>query len=457
MKLYNSLTRKKEVFQPRPKERVNIFVCGPTVYDYSHLGHARTYTFYDSLVKFLRQKLNWNIFYLQNITDIDDKIIEKAKRENKNWSDISREFEEAYFSDMKKLRVTSVDLYARASEHIDEIVSQVKRLLEKKNAYKIEGDGYYFDISTLSDYGKLSGRSVEKAEDSVSRIDESVNKKNKGDFTLWKFSKKDEPGWETELGFGRPGWHIEDTAIAEKYIGLVYQVHGGGIELKFPHHEAEIAQMESLSGIKPAVKIWIHAGLLNIDGEKMSKSKNNLVKIKDSIDKEGIRVLKMFLSSSHYRSPLDYSDKNITQARSRIEKIDNFQRRLKKVEEEATEFPLDEFIEDFWNNLKDDFNTPKAFSCLFGLITEVNKSLDNHTLSKVDAQRLLDFLNQIDSIFNILSKEDDVPEEIVKIAQERERARKKGDFSKSDNLRQKIKEEGYSVEDTEKGPRIYKS
>ena len=236
LRVYNTLTRKKEIFRPKKGKRVNMFVCGPTVYDYTHLGHARTYIAFDMIVKYLRQK-GYDVFYLQNITDIDDKIINRAKEEEISWKELARKFEKEYKKDIKALGINSVSKYARATEHIKEIISQVERLLKKGYAYQIE-DGIYYDISKFKNYGKLSGRTVLQAEDAVSRIDESKKKRNKGDFCLWKFwSGKDyEPKWKSPWGYGRPGWHIEDTAITEKYFGFQYDIHGGARDSHLPQY-----------------------------------------------------------------------------------------------------------------------------------------------------------------------------------------------------------------------------
>ena len=456
MQLYNSLTRKKEPSNPKPDERVNLFVCGPTVYDHSHLGHARTFLIYDAFVKFARSHFGWNFFYVQNITDIDDKIINRSREENTTPSELASRFTEEYYRDVRELGITAVDVYAPATDYIPEIVSQVERLIKKGFAYKVENDGYYFDISKFSSYGKLSGRTAEQAEDAVSRIDESVKKRNRADFALWKFSGPDEPGWETSLSFGRPGWHIEDTAITEKHFGFTYHLHGGALELIFPHHEAEIAQMESLSGISPMVKLWMHAGVLTINGQKMSKSLGNSITIRDFLKNDSPEALRMLVFSAHYRSPLDYTDSALAEANARLERIKEFWRKLQEVINTASPFPSKDFVNGFWKALEDDFNTPKAFATLFDLITETNRFLDSHTLSKNDAQTLLDFFKDVNDIFGIIPIETPVPEDIRTLAEKREQARSDGDFQEADRLRELIIKSGYQIDDTNGGPRIYK-
>ncbi|MEK7138029.1 MAG: class I tRNA ligase family protein, partial [Patescibacteria group bacterium] len=264
---------------PKPKGKpLRMFVCGPTVYDNPHIGNARTAVFFDAFVKYLRST-GIKVFHLVNVTDIDDKIIAKAKAEKTTFSKIADEYWNVYKKNMEGLVVTSTTKFAMATKYIPQIQKQVQTLLKKGFAYEIEKDGIYFDVSKFSDYGKLSRRTAEQAEDGVSRIDQSIKKRNKADFALWKFSFDDEPGWKSEWGRGRPGWHIEDTAITEYFFGSQYDIHGGGLDLKFPHHEAELAQQEAASGKKPFVKIWMHAGLLTLEGQKMSKSLGNFMTI----------------------------------------------------------------------------------------------------------------------------------------------------------------------------------
>ncbi|MDP2864466.1 MAG: cysteine--tRNA ligase, partial [bacterium] len=366
LKLYNTLSRKKEVFRPRRSKEVNLFVCGPTVYDFSHIGHARTYIVFDVITKYLREK-GFDVFYLQNITDIDDKIIKRAKEKKNSPQKLARDFEKEYLKDMKSLKIDSVTKYARATEHIKEIQSQVKRLLEKGFAYQIE-DGIYYDISKFKDYGKLSRRTVLQAEDGVSRIDTAEEKRNKGDFCLWKFSKPGEPKWPSPWQNGRPGWHIEDTAIAEKYFGFQYDIHGGAKDLIFPHHEAEISQMEAISKRKPMVKYWIHSGFLTVNGQKMAKSLGNFITIREFLKKNSPRVLRFFVIKTLYHSPIDYREGAILQAKRELEKIDEFIEKLnmiKSQKENKKRFAKSLVLrteKEFRKAMDDDFNTPKALA-----------------------------------------------------------------------------------------------
>jgi len=458
MRLYNSLTRKVEEFSPGPKQnRVNLFVCGPTVYDYSHIGHARTYLVYDALVKFMRGRLGWDVTYLQNITDLEDKIIRRAAEQKKDPLELAKELTQAHYDDMEALHIDAVDSYAPAINFIPEIISQVERLMTKKHAYIIPADGVYFDVGTFPSYGKLSGRTAQMAEDSVSRIDESVAKKHKADFCLWKFSKENEPSWPASFGEGRPGWHIEDTAIAEKYFGFTYDIHGGGLDLIFPHHEAEIAQMESLSGV-PMVKMWTHIGMLTINGEKMAKSTGNFITIRNFLETSSPEVLRMFVFSGHYRSPLDYTQRNIAEASARQKRLQELYNKLGAVSDESSPFPVSDFIRDFWKALKDDFNTPKALSILFELVGEANKCIDAHKLSYTDAQLIRSELLAINAIFGIFETETELPQpHIEKLVTEREAARTSGNFAEADRLRTRIEKEGYIVQDTPNGPRLRKT
>ncbi len=462
LKLYNTLSKKKEVFRPRKGKRVNFFVCGPTVYDFSHIGHARTYIIFDVIVKCLREK-GYNVFYLQNITDIDDKIIKRAKEKLTTPHKLARDFEKEYLKDMRSLKVNSVTKYARATEHIKEIISQVKRLSKKDYAYRIE-DGIYYNIRKFRDYGKLSKRTVLQAEDAVSRIDESKGKRNRGDFCLWKFSELNEPSWKSPWGLGRPGWHIEDTAIAEKYFGFQYNIHGGARDLIFPHHEAEIAQMEALSGKKPFVKYWLHSGFLTVRGQKMAKSLGNFVTIRDFITKKSPRILRLLIIKSHYRSPIDYNEKIVKQTEKELEKIDEFVDKLKNLRnkkriKEVNLFSTSAYASVFEEAMKDDFNTPNAIALLFELINKSNSLLDKNQLGKKEAKEILDFLKKIDRIFNVifeLKSKTKIPEKIFSLVKERENFRKIGQWKKADELRKKIKELGYWVEDTKEGSKIKK-
>jgi cysteinyl-tRNA synthetase len=463
LKLYNTLTRKKEKLEPIEGKKINLFVCGPTVYDSPHIGHVRTYIAFDMITKYLRNS-GYEVFYLQNITDIDDKIINRAKENGVSTEDLSAKFEKEYVSEMKELKIDAVSKYAKATDFISEIISQVERLIEKGFAYQI-ADGVYYDISKFKDYGKLSGRTVLQAEDGVSRIDEGIDKKNKGDFCLWKISKPGEPEWNSPWGKGRPGWHIEDTAITEKIFGPQYDIHGGARDLIFPHHEAEIAQIEAISGKKPFVKYWMHTGFLTINGQKMSKSLKNFITVRDFILQNNPRVLRMLILKNHYRSPIDYSEKEIIEIKKQLERIDEFTERLNhvnenqnKTEKSATNL-LKKTKKDFGKAMQDDFNTPGAFGTIFTMINKGNALIDKGKMDYGTAQKVLEFFNETNKFFEVILPDkikESIPKEILELSQEREQCRKQNLWKKSDELRQKIKELGYQVEDTKDGPKIKK-
>jgi len=439
---YNTLTRKKEKFQPFKNKTVNLFVCGPTVYDRPHLGHARTYIVFDFIVKYLRSQ-GYKINYLQNITDIDDKIIKRAKEENITPKELAKKFEKIYKNDMKKIYVNSVIKYARATDYISEIINQIERLIKKGIAYEIKNDGIYFDISKFKDYGKLSKRTTEQAEDSTSRIDESINKRNKGDFCLWKLSKPDEPFWPSPWGNGRPGWHIEDTAITEKEFGPQYDIHGGAIDLIFPHHEAEISQMESISGKKPMVKYWLHTGFLTINGKKMSKSLGNFITL-ENINPE---FLRLFIFSNHYQKPIDYNETTIKQAKIiqtniikfilnckySIQKFKNsnhiINNKIKKI--------IDNAKSKFYKALNDNFNTPKALAQIFILINKLD--FYKKDINSKNLKYCLKFLTEINKIFQIFP-EIKTNKEIKKLINQLEKYRKEKKYEKSDKLREQLKQ-----------------
>ncbi len=462
---------------PESGAKIRMFVCGPTVYDYIHIGNARTFVVFDVIAKYLRYR-GYDLNYIQNITDIDDRIIKRAQETGQLWKELSEKFEKIFLDNIKSLKVDSVDKYPRATDHIPEIIKQVKTLIEKGNAYLIENDGYYFDLKTFPEYGKLSGRTAEMAEDAVSRIDESSGKRNRGDFCLWKFSKEGEPSWESELGTGRPGWHIEDTAITEKYLGPQYEIHGGGQDLIFPHHEAEIAQQESASGLKPFVKYWLHVGFLVNKGGKMSKSTGNFLTVEEALKKYTPEALRFYFLSAHYRSPLDYSENNLKQAEAAVERLGEFIRKMRnmKKEDEITEkhkensidtlfgssvnitYGVKKYLEESMDN---DFNTPTALSSIFSFLTKINTTFSPDSggagISKKASLQIIQFLEEINGVFGVIPTEiEPLPPEVQKLVNEREMARKEKNFTRSDELREQIKNLGYEVEDTIYGPLIKK-
>jgi len=449
LKVYNTLARKKEIFKPLRDKKVNLFVCGVTPYDYAHIGHAKTYVQFDIIVKYLRYK-GYKVTYLQNVTDLDDKIIQRAAEKKVKPVDLARNFEKEYHEDMKSLGVDSVDIYARATDNIKEIINQIETLMKKECAYVIEDDGVYFNLGKFPEYGKLSGRKTEEAEDAVTRIDDSGKKKNKGDFCLWKKSKENEPSWKDPwFNGGRPGWHIEDTAIAEKVFGPKYDMHGGARDLIFPHHEAEIALMESASGKKPFVKYWLHTGFLNVKGQKMAKSLGNFITVRDALKKYDSNVLRLFYLSAHYRSPIDFSEELLEQAKNSLERLNDFARKVKDSKEKDDQELIDSTKKEFLKHMDDDFDTPKALAVIFDFVKEVNK--------KGGGKKSYELMTEIDKIFNVLeTKEEKIPSDIKKLIEEREKARKEKNYEKADKIREEIRSKGYSIEDTGEGIRIKK-
>ena len=462
MEITNTLTKQKEEFTPRAGKTVKMFVCGPTVYDYIHIGNARTFLFFDVVAKYLRHR-GYQVEYIQNITDLDDKIIERAKRKTDPTADIAasvlalaKEYTELFREDVLALGITAVDKYAAATDHIKEVVAQVRRLIDKGNAYQIEGDGWYFDLSTFSDYGKLSGRTTQMAEDAVSRIDDppagGPNKHNKGDFALWKFSKPGEPSWESELSRGRPGWHIEDTAITEKYFGPQYDLHGGGQDLIFPHHEAEIAQQESASGLKPFVKCWLHVGFVVNNKAKMAKSAGNFTILHELLAKYPREVLRFYLLSAHYRWSLDFSDDQLKSAEAAVQRIGEFIQRLKQTGAKENETDK-ELLASFEKEMDDDFNTPRALAVIFETIKKANVEIDTGNLSAEAASSLLGQLLAINEILGIVpSQGPAIPYKVKQLVIQREQFRQTKDFTQADQLRDRLSALGWRVDDTAYGP-----
>lgn len=467
MQIFDTLSQRKRRLRPKKDKVFNVFVCGPTVYELSHIGHARTYIAFDAFVKYLGA-VGYDVFYLQNITDIDDKIIARAKERNESPRSLARQFEREYFQDMKILGVDSVTKYARATDHISEIISQVERLLKKGYAYEIKGDGIYYDIKKFKQYGKLSHRTTEQAEDSTSRIDESVQKRNRGDFALWKFSNPsaggEEPKWKSPWGMGRPGWHIEDTAITENYFGSQYDIHGGARDLIFPHHEAEIAQIEAVSDRKPMANYWMHTGFLTVKGEKMSKSLGNYVTIRDFLVKSNSRTLRFLILKSHYRSPIDHSEGSLLQTERELDRIDEFVDRL-SVQKQAihSEVSAKKLLglskKEFSKALQDDFNTPLAVSVLFEYIRKANSLIDEEQLGKGVARDILTWLEEIDGFLGFIfwgRKKDATSREVKKLLQEREQLRNTKQWQQADEVRLQIERLGWQVDDTPKGPKLKK-
>ncbi|MBI3671817.1 cysteine--tRNA ligase [Candidatus Azambacteria bacterium] len=455
MKIYDTLTKKKKVFTPRNKKEATMFVCGITPYDSPHIGNLRTFLNHDLIANYLRYK-GYNLRYIQNITDIDDKIIKRAKEKNIGWKELGDIYFKELQNILKALDIKSVNKYAKATDYIKEIIKQVETLMKKGYAYEKNGT-VFFDVLKFKEYGKLSGQNLKKLQ-RAERTEEDKDKKHPYDFALWKAAKPGEPAWDSPFGKGRPGWHIEDTAITEHFFGTQYDIHGGGMDLIFPHHECEIAQQEATSGKKPFVKYWMHSGFVNVDGEKMSKSFGNFVTAKELLAKAAPETIRFMMLSVHYRSPIDYSDKLKDQAKSSLKTLSDFTQRLKtlKPQKIKNDKNIASIIKEFFENMDDDFNTPKAIASIFKITNHINAK---NEISADDKKAVIKLFKDFERIFkiNVLNKKnEETPEEILNLAQKREELRKNKEWQKADETRAEMERLGYKVEDSKEGPKISK-
>ena len=446
MKIFNTLSGKKEIFEPIEDNKIRMYVCGMTVYDDTHIGHARTFLSFDLIVRYLRS-IDYEVQYIRNITDVDDKIIARAEELNISPSELTKDCINSMQNDFKALGMISPDAEPRATENIDSIISLITKLIDKGHAYVGESD-VYFSTESFEEYGKLSKR---KLEDMLSgaRIDIDLDKKNPADFVLWK---KDTEGlkWDSPWGPGRPGWHIECSAMSMDALGETFDIHGGGSDLKFPHHENEIAQSECVTG-KEFAKVWMHTGSLRIDEQKMSKSLKNFITIKEALNDSSSEVLRFFLISSHYRSPLNYSDEGLKEAKNSLDRLYNS---LQDLSYETEEQIPSEYSEKFHDAMQDDFNSPSAISVLFEMVKQINILKKGDQLTHANA-----FASELISLSNILGILSEDPEEyftsginlsnqdIEKAIERRNKARKEKDFELSDKIRDDLLKEGIILED----------
>ena len=368
IKIYNSLTHKKEEFKPREAGKVGIYVCGITTYDYLHLGHARMLLAFDVVTRYLRAS-GFDVTYVRNITDIDDKIINRAKENGELFSDLTRRFIDAMHEDERALSVLPPDVEPRATSHIEEIVAMIERLLAKDMAYKVSNGDVYFSVMNFPDYGKLSKKKMDELLDGA-RIEVGELKKDPRDFVLWKSSPDDGVGWDSPWGYGRPGWHIECSAMSTCCLGDNFDIHGGGSDLLFPHHENEVAQSEAATG-KTFANVWMHNGPLRVDNEKMSKSLNNFFTVREILENYDAEVIRHLLIASHYRSPINYSEQSLRQSISVLERFYNALKDLDTAG--AKSLTNSRFEKAFYAAMDDDFNTPEAFSVLFEMVKEINR------------------------------------------------------------------------------------
>ena len=455
MKIYNTLTRKKEDFKPIQAGKALIYVCGPTVYNYIHIGNSRPMIVYDTLRRYLIY-IGYDVKFVSNFTDIDDKIINRAKEENVPFTDITKKYIDAYLEDSYGLNLfESHTIHPKATECINEMIEFVKVLEEKGIAYNVDGN-VYFDITKAKDYGKLSKKNIDDLR-AGARIDISDEKKNPLDFALWKKRKDEtEPAWESPWGMGRPGWHLECSVMAKKYLGDTIDIHAGGEDLQFPHHENEIAQSECCNG-KVFANYWMHNGMINIDNVKMSKSKGNFFTIKDIQKEYDLEVIRLWILSTHYRNPLNFSREVMEQTKNGLERMYNGKEhleRLLEICEEKEDEDISKLVElkkEFLDCMDDDLNTADAISKVYELIRYTN-TFDENTDLKV-VKGAVKLLSDFASVLGLLYKEEDdnLDEKVEKLIKEREEARKNKDFKRADEIRDALKEMNIELKDTRNG------
>ncbi|WP_455060700.1 cysteine--tRNA ligase [Parvimonas micra] len=455
MKIYNTLTRKKEDFKPIQAGKALIYVCGPTVYNYIHIGNSRPMIVYDTLRRYLLY-IGYDVKFVSNFTDIDDKIINRAKEENVSFTDITKKYIDAYLEDSYGLNLfESHTIHPKATECINEMIEFVKVLEEKGIAYNVDGN-VYFDITKAKDYGKLSKKNIDDLR-AGARIDISDEKKNPLDFALWKKRKDEtEPAWESPWGMGRPGWHLECSVMAKKYLGDTIDIHAGGEDLQFPHHENEIAQSECCNG-KVFANYWMHNGMINVDNEKMSKSKGNFFTIKDIQKEYDLEVIRLWILSTHYRNPLNFSREVMEQTKNGLERMYNGKEHLERLLEICEErkngdiSKLVELKKEFLDCMDDDLNTADAVSKVYELIRYTN-TFDENTNLKV-VKGAVKLLSDFASVLGLLYKEEDdnLDEKVEKLIEEREEARKNKDFKRADEIRDALKEMNIELKDTRNG------
>ena len=455
MKIYNTLTRKKEDFKPINPNKALIYVCGPTVYNYIHIGNARPMIVYDTLRRYLLY-LGYDVKFVSNFTDIDDKIINKAREENIAFTDVTKKYIDAYLEDSIALNLfESHTIHPRATECIEDMIEFIKTLEEKDIAYNVDGN-VYFDITKVKDYGKLSRKNIDDLR-AGARIDISDEKRNPLDFALWKKRKEEsEPAWESPWGLGRPGWHLECSVMAKKLLADTIDIHAGGEDLQFPHHENEIAQSECCNG-KTFSNYWMHNGMINVDNVKMSKSKGNFFTIKEIQKEFSLEVVRLWILSTHYRNPLNFSREVMEQTKNGLERMYNGKEhieRLLEICEEKEDGDISKLVElknEFLNCMDDDLNTSDAISKIFELIRYTN-TFDENTDLKV-VRGAFKLLSDFASILGLLYKEEDdnLDEKVEKLIEERQQARKDKDFKRADEIRDILKEMNIELKDTRNG------
>lgn len=461
MKLYNTLSRQYEEFKPLEPGKVSMYACGPTVYNYIHVGNARPIILFDVLRRYLEYR-GYQVTFVQNFTDVDDKIIRRAGEEGISSAEVAEKYIAEYRKDAAGLGVREATVHPKATENIPQIIDLVQTLIEKGYAYPSGGDVYY-RTAKFREYGKLSHQPLEDLQ-AGARIDVSEQKENPMDFALWKAAKPGEPAWDSPWGPGRPGWHIECSAMSNRYLGKTIDIHCGGQDLIFPHHENEIAQSEAANGCQ-FVHYWLHNGFISINNQKMSKSLNNFFTVREAAEAYGYGTLRMFMLSAHYRSPLNYSEEALNQAKGALQRLTNARDNLEFLaangtdasltdEEEAFLASLDPYREKFIAAMDDDFNTADAVSAMFELVRDVNTATGKDGCSKALAKACLDRLLELDGVLGLLYKQeekDDLAEWVEDLIRRRQEARKVKNWAEADRIRDELKEKGILLEDTKQG------
>ena len=462
MKVYNTLTRTKEDFIPINENKVNIYVCGPTVYNYFHIGNARPFVVFDTLRRYLKYK-GYEVKFVQNFTDVDDKIINRAREEGTGAPLVSEKYIGEYYKDAAALNVKIADIHPKVTENINEIIEFTKGLIDKGFAYETDGDVYY-TTRKFSGYGKLSKQKIEELELGA-RIEIGEKKRDPLDFALWKAKKaEDETAWDSPWGQGRPGWHIECSTMAKKYLSDTIDIHAGGQDLIFPHHENEIAQSEAGNG-KPFAKYWMHNGYITIENEKMSKSKGNFFTVRDILQEYSGEAIRFFLLSGHYRSPINFSAALMEQAKNSLARIQNARGNLEHLagtgsggmsEAEKKEYEnFGAYKDDFMAAMDDDLNTADAITAVFELVTAINTAVKDGA-SKEFAEKSLSLLLELTGLLGLLFEQEDsgIDGEIASLIEERQKARAEKNFARADEIRDILKERGITLKDTPQGVQV---
>ena len=444
LQIYDSYSKKKVEFMPLKEGEARMYVCGPTVYDKAHLGHGRSAVSFDVVRKYLKYK-GYKVTFVSNYTDIDDKMINRANEEGISVAELAEKVIPIYERDYNALGIEKPDVQPKATEHIKEIVELIKALEGSGFTYVLD-DGVYYDVSKFSDYGKLSGQSLEDLKVGA-RIDVNDQKRNPYDFVLWKFKKEGEPEWPSPWGEGRPGWHIECSAMTWKHLSERFDIHGGGLDLKFPHHECEVAQSCGAFGEGTFAKYWMHNGFIQVNNEKMSKSLGNFFTLEDIFAKYDPQVVRFMFLQTHYRNPINFSDVLLEQAKASLERIHGFVRTLDVSRGKGSMIDFDKYRKAFEEFMDNDFDTSGALSVVFDLIKEVNTLKED-----VNVKKVLEFLKGIDSVLGIIfGKKISVSDDVEALIKEREGARKNKDFKKSDEIRDQLLKQGIVLEDTSNG------